>query len=438
MNLINIEDLQNLNHSYHNNKSSLHFIYGASKSGKTTIIKDFIIKKNYLYLTCTPVSKSILIKSFANIISKKFKQNNLPDYFNNFEDILLLLSKQNISNNFTIIFDNFHELIKLDKNALSTLFKAWESTLKNINLQIIILSAIKFDSKFNKKLLKYENNSFYIEDIKFDNIKKLKNISALDKLYIYSFFGASDHFINYYNKNDEFIKNIYKIALQPSSPFFYYGFDFLKQNLSDISTYSSILYAIAKGNNKITQIANFINVKPEHLSRYMTKLQDLFIVHKHLPINDKFKNSKFGRYYINDKFLNFWFSYVFENISFLEMKKHTSVLKQINETFLKKIIEPAYKDYIFSIIHNYPEKYLGYIPSEIGKWWDNTDEIDIVAYNDEEITFISIFWDKSNIASLYYPTLKEISSKYKTNLKRNYIIISENTYINTLKANTNE
>ena len=69
------------------------------------------------------------------------------------------------------------------------------------------------------------------------------------------------------------------------------GIEFLKKDLNEISTYSSILYAIALGNNKIGDIANFLNLKSTYLTRYMQKLIDIMIIKKHVPLNENIKKS---------------------------------------------------------------------------------------------------------------------------------------------------
>jgi hypothetical protein len=433
MHEINIKDLQNLNHSYHENSSSLHIIYGANKSGKTTFLKDFVVKKDYIYLSCTNTNKHIQISNFAKIISSKFKQKYIQSYFNKFEDILILLDKQTLKDKMVVIFDDFHNLLKVNKEELNILLNYWDKKLKHKNIQIVLTSAIIFDKSKYKKLISYKENIFFLEEVSFLNIKKKKNLSILDKLHIYSFFGSSDYLINYYNTKEEFIKNVYKIALVPSSPFFNYGFDYLKENISDISTYNAILYAIAKENNKISQIASFINLPASYLSRYIQKLIDLMIISRILPINDNFKNSKNGRYFLNDHFLKFWYCYIFENLSFLQMKKHTSVIKQIDSTYIKNILEPAYKKYILNLIKQNPIKYIGYNPNKLAPWWDNNNSIDLVAYDEHNITFINIFWENVEVVKNSYKDLQENANNYKTSLKRNYIIISKNSYLKSME-----
>jgi AAA+ ATPase superfamily predicted ATPase len=271
-----------------------------------------------------------------------------------------------------------------------------------------------------------------MEPFAFKTIKNKNGLSPIDKFYIYSFLSPSTYILSQYNTKIDFIKNVYNIALHPNSPFFYYGFDYLKRNLSEIGTFSSILHSIATGKNKMGDIANFLQLKSTYLTRYIQKLQDLMIIKKELPIAKTQVNSKYGRYYIQNNFLKFWFCYIYPNIMNLEIKKHQPVLKQLDDSIITNILTPAYINYMKSLITDDPEKYLQFIPTKIGSWWDNNGNmIDIVAYDNKQITFIKILWEAQDIATLKYSELKQMSDHFKTTLKRNYIIITKNTYLNS-------
>jgi AAA+ ATPase superfamily predicted ATPase len=428
---INQTDIISLNKDYHSINSSIHFIYGASASGKTTLMREFTIKKNFLYFSCTNMSSNLIFSLFTQIINKKFKLKNSPTLYNTFEHILNLISEQIIDEKLIIIFDDFSQLLKIDKNALTTLLKVWKKHLKSKHIQLIVLSSLIPDEKTNLSIQKITKKYIYLEEFSFENILNKPSITALDKLYIYSILGCSQTLLNIYNPKVDFIKNIYNIAMSPNSIFINYGFDYLKKDLSEIGTYSSILHAISKGNNKLGDIAEFLNMKSTYLTRYMQKLQDLMIVSKKLPLTQKQTFSKYGRYYINNTFLKFWFCYIFPNLSTLQMKKHQPVLKELNDNIIDNILTPTYKKYIKNIIQEDPLKYLGYEPLNIGSWWDNNGNyIDIVAFDNIQITFIKVLWKNPDVAKIHYGIFKQMTDTFKTTLKRNYIIISKNTYLN--------
>ena len=310
MTALNQSDLINLNKIYHTNHSSLHFIYGASKSGKTTLVRDFAIKKNILYLSFSSMISQIQFPNIASHIAKKFNIKTSYKLYTNFQNILLLIDELLSHEKITIVFDDFDNILKIDKNALETLLEIWNKNLKKHNIQLIIISSVKFDDKINKKINKLSTYNFNMKKIYFSDIIQKTDTKIFEKIYIHSCFGSSDYVLSAYNKKVDFIKNLYNISMNPTSSFYNYGIDYLKINISETATYASILYAISIGNNKIGDIALYLNLSSTYLTRYIKKLQDLMILNKELPLNDKQKFSKLGRYHIEDNFLKFWFCYI--------------------------------------------------------------------------------------------------------------------------------
>ena len=381
MTTINQNDLINLNKIYHKNSSSMHFIYGASKSGKTTFIKDFMIKKNVLYLSFTNMMPSILFPNIAKNIAKKFNIKTSYQLYTSFKNILLLIDELVKDEKLTLVFDDFDNLLKLQKDTFDILFKIWNNNLKYKNIQLILLSSIKFDEKINNKISKFSTFDIYIQKIYFADMIGKSDTKLFDKIYIHSCFGSSNHILSFYDKKLDFIKNLYKISMNPQSIYFNFGIDYLKINISDISTYTSILHAISIGNNKIVQIATFLNVDSTYLSRYLKKLQDLMIIKKYLPIKDNHKFSKLGRYHIENNFLKFWYCYIFPNQTNLVMKRHNLVIKQIDSSIVEKMIIPVYIGLLKKLLKDNSLSFLGYELKDLGSWWDNMgNNIDIVTF----------------------------------------------------------
>jgi AAA+ ATPase superfamily predicted ATPase len=431
---INQDDLIALNEAYHSPNSTIHFLFGRSESGKTTFLRDFIVKKNYIYFSSFSGIDTVVFPSFVDVINKKFKIQNSSTYYDKFEKILTLLDEQNIDEKIAVIFDNFEELQKIEKNAFGLLIKFWERSFSKKSIMLIVSSAIIPPDESLKKIERISNSIFFMENFSFEYIQKRGGLTLTDKMYIYSIFGASSYILSYYNTKNDFIKNIYQLTLNPNSPFFDYGFSYLKKDLSDIGTFCSILYAIAHGNNKIGDIANALKLKSTYLSRYIEKLQEMMIIRKELPLSKEQIFSKYGRYHINDNFLKFWFCYIYPNIGNLELKKHLPVLKELDDTIIQNILTPAYAFFIKETIIKNPEKFLGFIPNKIGSWWDNYgNNIDLIAYDNKQIVFIMIVWENQEVATTHYNRLVEMANNFKTILKRNYVVISKNKYLESIE-----
>ena len=230
-----------------------------------------------------------------------------------------------------------------------------------------------------------------------------------------------------YDIKKDFMLNIKDNFLHYESFIFEEGINILKKDLNDISTYSSILYAISLGNNKIGDIAEFLDLKSTYLTRYLQKLVDIMIISKKIPINDDIKKSKFGRYEIEDNFIKFWFCYVFPNYSKLQKGDFYSVISHIRNDFTKRLVRTSYKKHIFNIVSQDPYKFFGFIPKNIGSWWNNKDiQIDIIAYDSKNIIFCDCKYKQNETLEISYKLLNTKSLDFKTTLNKKYIIFSKN------------
>ena len=73
------------------------------------------------------------------------------------------------------------------------------------------------------------------------------------------------------------------------------------------------------------------------------------------------------------------------------------VMKKINESFNEKFVFFAFEDFVLEMILDNPETYLGFCPVKIGRWWNNKEEIDLVAISEEKIAFIECKWQTQKV-----------------------------------------
>jgi len=426
------QELELLNKSYNEPNSTIDFIFGPISSGKTALINEFSKEKDTLYISSYEMFPSLFFTKLANIINNFFEQKDINFKINNFLDLLEFLDAQKIENKLIIVFDDFHNVQKVDKNALTNLLTFWKKKLKNKNIHLVISSSIFFQDSFDKDINKHSNNRITLDYLDFTAIKSLfPKMNKLDQLYVYSLLGTSSSNLKYYNVQKDFTENIYNLFLSQNAFLFDYGIRVLKNEISDIGTYSSILYAISQGNTKIGDIANSLDVKSTYLTRYMQKLIDMMIVKKVVPLGEDVKKSKFGRYEIVDNTLKFWFSYIYPNYSNLQSSNVSKVTKQIEDEFISKSVFLSYKKCIKEIIYKQQKEIFGYEPNFIGSWWDNNNNnIDLIAYNKRYITFVQILWEDKDLAKISYSKLKSSSDKFETTLEKKYIIITKNTFFN--------
>ena len=432
--MLRTKDLDLLEQIYQEKKSSLSLVFGQTGIGKTEFVKEFASGKDFLYLNCLEIIPSLQVEFFKVLIAKHFDIAENKLYFTSLFDILKFISLQDIKKNkLVVIIDDFHNLMKSDKNALKQLVTFWNSFKDELNeyFHFIITSSIKGSSDQELTLQKKATNILELKELPYDMLNEiLPNIEKKDIMYIYSAFGVQPSILKEYDINKDVLTNIKNLILEKDSSFFDYGERLIKSNLSEIATYNSILFAIARGSNKIGEIAKVLEVKSSYLTRYIQKLIDLMIIDKKVPIDDDKNKSKFGRYYITNRLVNFWYCYVYPNYSDLKKGNDYPIINLIRRDFSSRIVQHAYKDHILEMIQSNPVKYIGFDPLKIGSWWNNTnDELDIIAYNKTKIAYVACKWKKRESNSFTYSNLKAKSNLYTTNLEKSFLIFSKTSQL---------
>lgn len=428
-------ELEQLSSSYSGANSALDIIYGAKNVGKTALVNEFSKDKSYIYFSSYEMIASHFFTNMANCISKHFfGVNTVGKPFNSFEEVLLFLLEQKIEEKLLFILDDFQAILKTDKQALEVLCKYWKKEFKKKNIHIIVVSSLQFLEYSSKNEIEiFSNNIIKLEYLDFFAIKEFfPTLNKLDQLYIYSLLGTTPANLKYYNPKIDFTENIVNLFISSNAYLFEYGVRVLKNEITEIGTYCSILHAIAKGYRKIGDIAKELDLKSTYLSRYLLKLLDMMIIKKVIPLGEeKNKNSKYGRYEISDNTMIFWFLYIYPNLHLLQQNEFETVSQIIQEEFIKKSVFQSYKKCIKEIIFDKQEMIFGYLPKAIGSWWDNSDNtIDVVAYNNKLVTFVQILWEDKDVAKIAYGKLKNTSEKFESSLEKKYIIVSKNTFFN--------
>lgn len=424
------KELKSLNNSFNRANSAIDFIFASKNVGKTSLVKEYIKDKENIYLTNYEMIPSHFFSQMANIVNKHFNHIDVSSSsFSSFMDILELLNEQSIEKKLVIVFEDFQNIIKVDKNALEDLIQYWKKSLKNKNIQIIVTSSLLFSDSYKNNLERISNEIINLEYLSFRKSKELfPQMNKLEQLYIYSILGTISTNITYYNPKINISSNIKNLFLSKDSYFFDYGIRILKNEISDIGTYSSILHSISKGNTKIGDIASSLELKSTHLTRYLQKLIDMMIIKRTIPLGDNQKVSKFGRYEIKDNTLKFWFSYLYPNFIDLQLGNINKISDLIQEEFINKVLFPSYKIFVKERIKNKQSDIFEYTPIVIDSWWDNNNSIDLIAHDRKTITFVQIIWEDDN-SDISYEKLKSASLKFDTSLEKKYMLITKDTFL---------
>lgn len=328
-------------------------IYGKRKIGKTTLLTHALADHadKTVYYECL---KAPMKDNIEGLVAVLVRTKVLPVALS-FGSLIDLFSYLNtLPDTINIVIDEYPYLKQFTESA--TVDSIFQSIIDN-NLNNIRLFISGSHVGMMKDLLE-ENNALYGRFTTVICLKELdyKTISAFyhekmpyDKVGMYAVFGGSPYINELLRPSMSLKENVIRTILNPSSSVYHYADNLLLSDLSVSSNMERILFAIANGKKKYTEIEEKLDMTSNGLlSKQMKTLLNMELVSKVSPINKKDDNRK-ARYEITDNLLRFFYTYVYHNKSALQVLGAEAFYEEYVEpslvTFISHRFEEVCRDY---------------------------------------------------------------------------------------------
>jgi len=198
----------------------------------------------------------------------------------------------------------------------------------------------------------------------------------------------------------------------------------LRYEFSEVTTYKRILEAIALGKTTLKEIKDFTGLRNSDITPYLRNLIEADLIVREVPITEK-KTSKKGRYYVLDNFLAFWFRFIYPNLSRIEEGIfNVDEIKGEYPRYLGWVFEKIARQFLIELnkINKLPFKF-----EKIGRWWYKEEEIDIVAFNQDNILFGECKWRNQKVDMSVLNNLIEKSMIFNY-CKKFYVLFSKSGF----------
>ncbi|OGF98973.1 hypothetical protein A2153_02830 [Candidatus Gottesmanbacteria bacterium RBG_16_38_7b] len=402
------EELTFLENLYERTKISAQFLilYGKRRVGKTELIKKYCQDKPFLYFLATRGSSYDLLKTLTEIITAYFKEEFLgKNAFGTFRKLFDYLGKKlkDKGERIVIVFDEFPYLTQSDK-AMSSYFQyGWDEQIKNTNAFLVLLGSsisMMYKQTLSKKSPLYARRTaqWLLQQFTFKQSKKFYNVDDFEKIFsFYAITGGIPAYLKEFNAQKSFKQNIIDAILTKGSFLNIEPELLLNDEFNEPNIYMTILKAIGLGSTKYSDLLNNTGLPNNILPAYLSTLLYLRLIKKEVPVTEKIpQKSKKGIYSLADNFLRFYFSFVFPYSSLVESGQIKTLFDK-NKEVLIKLVAKTYEETSIEFIKNIIKK--GILPNfeQLGRWWDKTDEIDLVGLNSEQnsILFAEAKWNSS-------------------------------------------
>lgn len=436
------KELESLEREYTNDDSSLVVIYGRRRIGKTALIKKFIGNKPSIYFLATEESEKENANNFKMIMSEKIKNPLLnSDVSFGFKDLFNILKSSLPNERMVVVIDEFQYLGKVNSAFPSVFQGIWDNILKDENIMVILCGSLigmmeEQTLSYSSPLYGRRTGQIKMKQIDFIHYNEFYENKSFEELVeLYSVTGGVPKYIETFKKEKNILNAIKNSILEKDSYLYEEPIFLLEKEVGDVGTYFSIIKTIAAGNHKLSKIATTLGVNQSNLTKYISTLINLDILEREIPITEEQpEKSKKGLYYIKDNFLEFWFKFVYPYRSYIEMEATEFVLEKIKRNFLDNHVSFVYEKICQELL--WQMNFKGELPFNIfklGRYWDNSDEIDIVGLNDIDkcIIFGECKYLNKVVGVDIYIKLKEKASKVKWNNETRteyFIIFSKEGY----------
>jgi AAA+ ATPase superfamily predicted ATPase len=377
-------------------------LYGRRRVGKTELIKQFCKNKEYIYFLADKRGTILNAERFAKISAEHF--GDMPPKVKNFDDVFTYIARRLNGRKIVIVIDEFSYLVEKD-NSIPSLFQLiWDEILEKKNLMLILcgstVSMMEDLLSYKSPLYGRRTGQWKLMPLRFnESIKFFPKYSMEEKVKAYSILGGIPLYLNAFDDRKDVYTNIEEKILTKGE-ILYEEVEFLfREELRDYSTYLSVLEAIARGNTRLSEIANYSKIQAKDLPKYLSVLMKLDLIEKIFPVTEK-KKTKRTIYKIKDNFFDFYFRFVYPFKNELELgntKKVMSIIKKDINAFVGKKFEDISREFLYEM------NFKGLLPfrfSDIGSWWEKDKEIDILAFDREEkkILFCEVKWEDLSVS----------------------------------------
>ena len=422
------KEMQTLEKEY-NKSDSFVVLYGRRRTGKTTLIKEFIKDKKAFYFFADKQSENIQIERFKSQLAEFFKDDFLKKITVSDWDTLIEYLLTKISGEkFVFVIDEFQYLCTANKGFSSVFQRIYDEKIYGKNIMVILCGSLI--SMMYSEVLAYDSPLYgrrtaqiKLQPIKFEYFKEFfQNKSHKELIEFYAVTGGVPKYILEFDKEQTPLWNIENNIFDKDNFLYSEPKFLLQEEINDLSRYFSILHAISSGNTKLSSICSQLGISSGGITSYITKLIDLDIVEKEVPVTENIDNGKKGLYKIKDNYLSFWFRYVYPYQSYLEIENTAYPLEKVKSEFdlwVSKIYENLARE---SVLLNFS---VPFPLKKLGRWWDKGEEIDIVGMGENEILFGECKWSSKKVGLSVLYDLKEKSRKvkWKDNKREEYFIL---------------
>ncbi|MBK7876099.1 MAG: ATP-binding protein [Planctomycetes bacterium] len=379
-------ELAFLDELHASNRPELFVLYGRRRVGKTELLQQFCAKRRAVYFLAAQVREKDNLRAFRDALAAALDeplaaQVEFADWTAalNFCAELSKASTEGTSGatkrgRLVVVLDEFPYLCESTRGLTSQLQRFWDTRGKNSNLVLVLCgSQVSFMENevlaersplFGRRTAQRKLAPLEPED----TLPFFPRWSVRERVLAYAILGGMPAYLRRFDDARSLEENVLRECLRPEGYLFDEVQFLLRSELSQPATYNSLLSAIARGNDKVGDIALAVGVDTPHANKYLTTLRELQLVDREVPLTDPDPlRSRRGTYRVADRFLAFHFRHIQPHVSLIQAGRGARVLEEFVQPDFERLFDEARADFVLSHLRRKAAEALGEEVVECGR-----------------------------------------------------------------------
>lgn len=360
-------------------------LIGRRRTGKTSLLLKSVEGEKHLYLYISKDNEQLLCSKFQSLAEQVIGLHIYGSILT-FRELFTILMNFGKQHHFTLIIDEFQNLLNVNPAIPSEIQDIWDRTKDDTKVNLILCGSIysmmkKIFENGDEPLYGRRDSALRLLPFSIEVIKQIladhhPDYCPDDLLCLYMLTGGVAKYVAQLMDANAVTKDkMLDFAFAQDSPFLTEGNEMIISEFGrDYGTYFSILQLISAGKTTQTEIDSVIG---KNTGSYLSNLHfDYSFISKNTPILSK-PNARNIRWTIDDCFLRFWFRFVYPFMGLIESNQLQRLLQYVKEnydSFSGKTLERYFQEKEWQT-----GKY-----NAIGNWWGRkgVNELDLVAICD--------------------------------------------------------
>lgn len=383
------DELAFLEDCYASRKAQFVILYGRRRVGKTELLREFVAGKEHVFCSAKEAPSEAQLLSFSReMFSAGAPAGRYLSGYQSWEQAFEDIANLPFQGKKLVIIDEFPYIARSNPAVPSVIQNTWDALLSRQDVMVILCgSSMSFIEKevLSEKSPLYGRTTGILKLLPLpykDAAEFFPNWSLEDKATAHCILGGIPHYLLQFDPDESLTNNICRHILRRGASLYSEVEFLMRQEFRETSTYNAVVQAVALGATQLNDIAQKTMLPAKGLSTYIKNLIEVGLLEREFPagigLQEQGKPQR-GLYRVCDNFFRFWYAYVYGNHSALEIGDVAGVWQHDIEPTLNSFCATPYEDMCRA--WTLRANAAGALPircSCVGRWWDASDEIDVL------------------------------------------------------------